>query len=119
MRRWLAILLLVLMPAQFTWAAMARYCPHETDATASHWGHHDVAGHGHDTAPAVDGDAATADTDAATVDCHHCHGPAGLIGALAAPAPRLPDGAPAPQPAPARAEPVPTQPERPQWAALA
>ncbi|MBU0601652.1 MAG: hypothetical protein KKD25_04520 [Gammaproteobacteria bacterium] len=41
MRRWLSILLLVFLPFQFTWAAAAGYCQHETGAAAQHFGHHD------------------------------------------------------------------------------
>lgn len=120
MRRWLALLLLVLMPVQFTWAAAARYCLHEADATSSHWGHHDAAGHGHAAPPAGDDVSAAGDADTPSVDCHHCHGPAaGLAVGLLAATPQLPGDAPAPPPVPARNEPVPAQPERPQWAALA
>ena len=41
MRRWLSILLLVLLPFQFSWAAAASYCQHETGRLASHFGHHE------------------------------------------------------------------------------
>ena len=45
MRRWLSILLLVLLPFQFSWAAAASYCQHErqheTGKLASHFGHHE------------------------------------------------------------------------------
>ena len=40
MTRYLAIFLLVLLPLQFSWAAMAGYCQHETGVTATHPGHH-------------------------------------------------------------------------------
>ena len=40
MRRWLATLLLVLLPFQFSWAAVGGYCQHETGAAAKHFGHH-------------------------------------------------------------------------------
>lgn len=43
MRRWLSILLLVLMPLQFTWGAAAAYCEHETSSEARHFGHHEHA----------------------------------------------------------------------------
>ena len=35
MRKWLAIVLLVFLPLQFSWAAVASYCQHETGAAAS------------------------------------------------------------------------------------
>jgi len=41
MRRWLTILLLVLLPLQFSWAAAASYCQHDGDASTQHVGHHD------------------------------------------------------------------------------
>lgn len=41
MRRWLMILLLFAMPFQLSWAAAAGYCPHESNAGASHFGHHE------------------------------------------------------------------------------
>ena len=40
MRRWLAIFLLVLLPAQLGWAAVGVYCAHESGAAADHFGHH-------------------------------------------------------------------------------
>ena len=40
MRKWLAIVLLVFLPLQFSWAAVASYCQHETGAAAKHFGHH-------------------------------------------------------------------------------
>ena len=41
MRRWLITLLLVLLPFQFSWAAVVSYCDHESGAPAQHVGHHD------------------------------------------------------------------------------
>ncbi len=45
MRRWLTLLLLVLLPLQFTWTAAAVYCQHEgareTSAGIGHFGHHE------------------------------------------------------------------------------
>lgn len=41
MRRWLNIILLVLMPLQFTWVAAAIYCQHESASEVSHFGHHE------------------------------------------------------------------------------
>lgn len=40
MRRWLTLVLLVLLPIQFTWAAAAPYCQHEKAADSFHVGHH-------------------------------------------------------------------------------
>lgn len=73
MRRWLLILLLVLLPLQSVWAEAAAYCKHEglpASAATSHWGHHEHQ-HG-DTAQSSDKDQATplAGVD---VDCNVCH----------------------------------------------
>lgn len=71
MRRWLAILLLVFLPFQFSWAAVAGYCQHETGAAAQHFGHHD---HKHQADANQDGSP-----DAKTLgggidgDCVACH----------------------------------------------
>lgn len=40
MRRWLTVLLLVLLPLQLGWAALGSYCQHETGRQAQHLGHH-------------------------------------------------------------------------------
>jgi cytochrome c553 len=71
MRRWLLLVLLAVMPLQWSWAAAASVCAHEMDAPASHVGHHE---HAHD--------ATTANTDEADderlpfehPDCGVCHG---------------------------------------------
>ncbi len=48
-RRLLAIVLLTILPLQFSWAAVAAYCAHESSAASDHLGHHD---HQH-SAPAL------------------------------------------------------------------
>jgi hypothetical protein len=138
MHRFLAILLLAMLPLQSSWAAVASYCGHETQASTGHFGHHDhVHGHhadaGSDAGPAADpGAGLTSSPDEAggangekapgalDLDCSHCHGtcsamptlPMGLPGALstALPSATLDEtgGAHAP-----------TRPERPQWLPLA
>jgi hypothetical protein len=130
-RRFLAIVLLTLLPLQFSWAAVATYCGHETEAAAGHLGHHDHQHHaGADTHAGLAADADT-DTDAdgdngdnapsaMDLDCGHCHGfcgamltlPAVIPGAPGAPPPRVTvdeDGAAH----------TSTRPERPQWLPLA
>ena len=128
MRRWLAILMLALLPLQFSWAAVASYCGHEEQAGAAHFGHHEHQHHA-DTignAETVADLVATADAagdkapSAMDLDCGHCHGtcsamltlPMGLPGALSTALPSVTvdktGGAHAP-----------TRPERPQWLPLA
>ena len=58
MRRWLTILLLVLLPLQFSWAAAASYCQHDGDASTQHVGHHD---HQHQVADSSAAGNATSD----------------------------------------------------------
>ena len=74
MRRWLAILMLALLPLQFSWAAVAAYCGHESGQQAQHLGHHE---HQHTGQATTDLDSAPADQSAPAgfdFDCGHCHG---------------------------------------------
>ena len=124
MRRLLAIVLLALLTLQFSWAAVASYCKHETQAGAGHFVHHEHQHHGDTTVdadPAVDPQAEGNKTPGAMdVDCGHCHGhcsvmltlSGGLPGLLAA----APPGASADEVGAAQ---TPTRPERPQWLPLA
>ena len=120
MRRWLTILLLVLLPTQMSWAAVADYCAHETGAAADHVGHHDHDAHGH--APSLTGDL-DADLDngpSASADCDHCHGQCAgmLVSSFSAPLDRI-VASPAPAADARCAAHAAAQPERPQWAHLA
>ena len=123
MRRWLAILLLVFLPLQFSWAAVANYCAHETGAAASHVGHHDHAGHSHaskDVDPGHKGQADGKTPSASYLDCGHCHGTcAAMVDVVASFEPEALASAPLSLSAAPSAEHMPAQPERPQWAALA
>lgn len=74
MRRWLTLLLLFVLPAQFAWAAAAAYCQHEAAPKAAHIGHHthvhkgegaDAGGAGHESAKVG--------KLAADNDCGYCH----------------------------------------------
>lgn len=40
MFRWIAILLLALLPLQSAWTAVGSYCEHEQGSDAGHFGHH-------------------------------------------------------------------------------
>ncbi|WP_374678381.1 hypothetical protein [Piscinibacter sp.] len=123
MRRWLALLLLVLLPTQMSWAVVADYCRHEQGAAANHVGHHDHAAHGHDAASSEPADLPDSDTGglaSVELDCDHCHGQfAGVLASIEA---RTLDrlasaNIPEPhRPLPAHAA---DQPERPQWQRLA
>lgn len=66
MRRWLLIILLILIPYQSVWAGSAQYCAHEDDAAVAHFGHHK-----HKHSPARADRAATGTMWDA--DCSTCH----------------------------------------------
>jgi hypothetical protein len=123
MRRWLAILLLVVLPTQMSWAVVAAYCAHETGAAADHVGHHDHAAHAHASSPLNASDASSNDVDTASgadADCGHCHGQCtGMMWSEENPALKRPPSAPGPAveiPCTAHTS---AQPERPQWQPLA
>lgn len=122
MRRWLAVLLLVMLPLQATWAAVAGYCAHGPVAGAHPAGDAGNTAHGHTGEDAhIEGSEGSA-WSALHADCSHghCHGHgSAIVGDLAAAQAALPAAAP-PSPGDARcAEHTPAQPERPQWARLA
>ena len=122
MRRWFAVLLLFLLPLQFSWAAVATYCGHESDAHAQHFGHHE---HQHASSAGVHPDADGAGIEAPPgldSDCGHSHCHGGGIG-MPAPVGGVNPVATVLRPV-ARVEgSVRTlaqhPPERPQWAPLA
>lgn len=114
MHRCLAVLLLMLLPLQFSWAALANYCQHEGGQTARHVGHHD---HQH-----LKTSGSAAETKAGKLpagsdsDCCACH--AHCLGAVADTMPFAANGgafliATAIQPQPVG--PPPMEPERPKW----
>ena len=86
MTRWFLIVLMMLLPAQFSWAAAAPYCAHERDPVSFHVGHHP---HVHRDA-SVEARHATPEPEQAASqnlsapdhgDCHCCHGGAGQLAA--------------------------------------
>lgn len=76
MQRIVLVLLLMLLPVQWTWAAAASICRHETSVHANHFGHHEHR-HDHTTSVSSASDAA-ADEGVQTesgvhADCATCH----------------------------------------------
>ena len=115
--------MLALLPLQFSWAAVAVYCEHETQG-AGHFGHHE---HQHDADAGPHGDAAP-DADATgdkapgamDLDCGHCHGQCSVMLSLPLAPPGLPSTAlPGATTDEAGGAHAPTRPERPQWLRLA
>lgn len=117
MHKWLAILLLVFMPLQLSWAAAASYCQHETSATAKHFGHHE---HQHKTVDGKDASSDPAKSIGGDPDCASCH--AGCFSALpgAVTVASLTDPTLGRADYRARLSPPPSERlERPQWRVLA
>jgi cytochrome c5 len=72
MRRWLVILMLLVLPVQFTWAAAAPFCAHEAAGSASkHPGHHQHVHQGGSDASIAGDDGAG--NGANHTDCASCH----------------------------------------------
>jgi hypothetical protein len=120
MRRWFAVLLLALVPLQFSWAVVVSYCEHETQAAAGHFGHHEHQHHGEDLLVA-DNDAARDDVTGATQsDCGHCHGTCCSMPTLSGGLTPRATALHAVTPVEGRLRTLaPTPPERPQWARFA
>ncbi len=123
MRRLFILALLALLPLQFSWAAVASYCEHETQGDG-HFGHHE---HQHrvnatsDAGPVSDADLQADPTSGAMdLDCGHCHGNLSALPTLSAKPPALLSTAP---PTASLREAgnadAPARPERPQWLRLA
>ncbi len=70
MKRYLAIFLLVLLPLQFSWAAMAGYCKDETAVAAKHAGHHS---HDHTIVDHPESDQTSSQSACMVHDCAACH----------------------------------------------
>lgn len=127
-RRFLAIFMLVVLPFQFSWAAAASYCAHESSPDAAHFGHHEHQHHadGSDLEPVVADEVSSADapdgnaSDGVDPDCGHCHSSSGAMQTLPMTVPAPVSAAP-PIAAPDELSAVhaATRPERPQWRALA
>lgn len=74
MRRWLLIVLLLVLPLQFAWAAGAPYCAHETaPAAAKHFGHHEHLHQGGGDAALADDDGGNEGLGTYHADCEACH----------------------------------------------
>jgi hypothetical protein len=129
-RRFLAIVLLALLPLQFSWAAVASYCGHEEQAGATHFGHHEHQHH----ADTVGNAEPVADLvrmrprmplrdkapGAMDLDCGHCHGYCSVMPTVAVgPAWRTFTAHPSAILDEAGGAHAPTRPERPQWLPLA
>jgi len=66
-KKLLLILLLTILPIQYSWSMAAVYCQHE-DSKVTHFGHH-----GHDHQAQADDDAGKSKTGKPHGDCEVCH----------------------------------------------
>jgi hypothetical protein len=75
MRRFIVLVLLVLLPLQFAAAAASAYCADEKPSAPSHLGHHECAQAASDNAVGekTDQENANGDKAAAEGDCGICH----------------------------------------------
>lgn len=114
MRRLLTVFLCLILTAQFSWAAAANYCAHESGSQRStHFGHH---GDAHVHAEKAKEAGLKGLNFSADLDHGHCHLPPVLVAEDAGP--RLaPEGQATPVgPKPAQRESlVPDRLERPNW----
>lgn len=70
MKRCLIIFALVLLPLQFSWAAVSGYCQHETGVTAKHFGHHS---HNHQSFDPQESSNEPVKLSSLDQDCAVCH----------------------------------------------
>ncbi|MDD0837117.1 hypothetical protein PSQ40_00890 [Curvibacter sp. HBC61] len=77
MRSWRVLCLVLFLSLQFSWAAVAGYCQHQSDLAPTHFGHHEHD-HGPTESPtplsakvAADGDGTGA--PGVDADCVACH----------------------------------------------
>jgi hypothetical protein len=66
-KKYLLILLMLLLPAQYSWSAAAVYCQHE-QSSPFHFGHH---AHQHQAKP--DDSGSHGKVKMADTDCEYCH----------------------------------------------
>ncbi|MEO3713749.1 hypothetical protein [Roseateles flavus] len=73
MRRYIVLVMLIVLPLQFCWAAAAIYCSHESATSVTHFGHH---GHQHQAGSQGEAGATVKAKVGSLVldeDCSVCH----------------------------------------------
>jgi len=117
MRRLVLVLVLLLLPLQASWAAVAAYCGHENGVASKHMGHHQ---HKHQAGAGDQANEAAPATGGMDRDCGTCHINLNLA-VFSVDATLLDDGRSLGQFPPSRlyASHVPIGPERPNWRFLA
>lgn len=113
MRKWLSILLLIVVPLQFTWAASSVYCLHEVGVAAQHPGHH---GHQHVKQAGELVQVDNPKSIAIDLDCGNCHTGWSIgLASLSAPELLLSVSGVESSPEHALVSPPLKTPDRPQW----
>jgi hypothetical protein len=122
MRGFILVLLVCLLPLQFSWAAVAPYCGHEASPQAQHVGHH---AHEHHEEPTLVLDAESSLTVepspwTADLDCAQCHA-SGAVPSGVEESVHVTHGSAQPSPLAAlmAGGQGPGRPDRPQWLYLA
>ena len=70
MKRWLILILMLLLPFTWSYVAAGEYCQHETGSAAAHFGHHDHQHH--DPADSVPEKPSQKDASSKHADCGAC-----------------------------------------------
>lgn len=79
MRRFIALLLLAVLPLQWGWAVAASYCQHEQDPAAAHIGHHVHRHAAPEAGSSQGGDAGAASATPSVIDAvNGADSPSGL-----------------------------------------
>lgn len=116
-KKLLLIFMLMMLPLQFSWAAVAAYCQHESEIAMPHIGHH-THGHQQLQVNAANDDAQDSnDSPGFDADCISCHG--GATGILALSLQMMPDTVALVTRSSSNfllASTIPDRPERPNWA---
>ncbi len=81
-KKLILILLLVILPFQFSWAVAGAYCQHEQGKTSQHFGHH-----AHQHQAKADVPDAKGEMGKLHTDCSSCHGAGCVVFAVAHPTP--------------------------------
>ena len=111
------IFLLVLMPLQISWAALASYCQHESEAAATHFARHE---HQHMDVESIDASPDPAKCEGGDSDCAACHASCAIVLADSVTIPLAADPSFGAADDRERLTPPPLEcPERPKWRALA
>lgn len=111
------ILLLLVMPLQSTWAAVAAYCQPENEVTVKHFGHHEHQDEHHHAEVGQDSDEGSKNLKIS--DCLDCHGSySGMVVTRFDTPPEVPVSEPPANATSRLISALSSRPEKPNWFAL-